>query len=63
MFPSNGFSSNFGSFTLTVSIRFKGERMWFEVVSLTEECSELFVSKLQFFVKTLSIFVNEKRPL
>ena len=46
MFPSKGFSSNFGSFTLTVSMGFEGERVWFEVVSLMEECSELFVSEL-----------------
>ena len=46
MFPSKGFSSNFDSFALTVSVGFEGKRVWFEVVSLTEECSELFVSKL-----------------
>ena len=46
MFPSKGFSSNFGSFTLTVLVGFEGEHVWFEVVSLMEECSEWFVSKL-----------------
>ena len=46
MFPSKGFSSNFGDFALTVSGGFEGERVWSEVVSLTEECSELFVSEL-----------------
>ena len=46
MFPSKGFSSNFGGVTLTVSVGFEGERVWFEVVSLMEECSEWFVSKL-----------------
>ena len=46
MFPSKGFSSNFGSSTLTVSVGFEGERAWFEVVCLAEKCSELFVSKL-----------------
>ena len=29
-----------------VSVGFEGERVWVEVVSLTEEYSELFVSKL-----------------
>ena len=52
MFPSKGFSSNFGSFTLTVSVGFEGERVWFEVVSLTKECSESFVSNLYILLKT-----------
>ena len=46
MFPSKGFSSNFGGFALTVSEGFEGERVWAEVVSLTDECSELFISEL-----------------
>ena len=45
MFPSNCYSSNFGSFTLTFSVGFEGEHVWFEVVSLTEECLELVASK------------------
>ena len=46
MFSSKGFSSNFGSFTLITSAGFERGCVWVEVVSLTGEFSEIFVSKL-----------------
>ena len=46
MFPSESFSSNYDSFNLVVLLGFEGECGWVEVVSLTEEYSEFFVSKL-----------------